>query len=88
MDETGQMLVRLVDVKIPKKYNLGEPEICSTCGSITVAGIFEVENGSDGLRTSDLQPNLVSADYERDDYEDPYNAYEEDQYDRELPDDC
>jgi hypothetical protein len=62
MDESGHMLMKLVEVKIPKKYNLDEPEICSECGSITVAGIFTVVDEKDCLSMSSFQPDSAGSD--------------------------
>lgn len=42
MDNDGNILMKLKDVEVPHKYNLGTVEICSECGKITVAGIFDV----------------------------------------------
>jgi hypothetical protein len=42
MDNEGNILMRLKDVEVPTKYNLGAVEICSECGKITIAGIYDL----------------------------------------------
>jgi hypothetical protein len=47
MDESGQVLMRMAGVIVPKKVNEDSVEICSNCGSITVSGIYEFKYPSD-----------------------------------------
>jgi hypothetical protein len=48
MDKEGNILMKLTDVKVPKKMNTETPDICSECGEITVSGIYDMKD-----------PNLV-----------------------------
>lgn len=42
MDGDGNILMKLKDVQIPLTFNLGSVEVCSECGKITVAGIYDI----------------------------------------------
>lgn len=42
VSETGNVLMKLVGVEVPEKVNTGSAEVCSTCGEITVSGIYEL----------------------------------------------
>lgn len=44
IDSTGNILIKLVGIEVPQKTNTGSVEVCCSCGSITVAGIFEMKN--------------------------------------------
>lgn len=44
MDETGNILLKLVGVEVPQKVNTGEVDICCMCGAITVCGIYEFKD--------------------------------------------
>ncbi len=44
MDSKGDILMRLTGVDVPIKVNTGAVEVCSNCGNITVAGIFEMQD--------------------------------------------
>lgn len=44
MNETGNMLLRLVGVDVPQKVNTGEVDVCCMCGAITVGGIYEFKD--------------------------------------------
>lgn len=44
MDNRGDILMRLTGVDVPVKVNTGAVEVCSICGNITVAGIFEIQD--------------------------------------------
>lgn len=46
MDENGNILMKLVNVGVPVKINTKEAEVCSECGDITVAGIYEDKDPS------------------------------------------
>ena len=43
MDKTGRILMRLKGVDVPNKVNSGSVEVCAMCGSVTIAGIFEMK---------------------------------------------
>jgi hypothetical protein len=80
MDESGHMLMRLVDVQMPKKYNLDEPEICADCESLTVAGIFEVSVNGEGLMPSDFASSFAPSGSYSSDEEDLDGGYEDDSW--------
>lgn len=42
MDDDGNILMRLKDVDVPIKFNVGTVEICSECGKVTIAGIYDI----------------------------------------------
>ena len=42
MDERGNIVMRLTGVDMPKKVDIEAVEVCEYCGSITVAGIYEM----------------------------------------------
>jgi hypothetical protein len=44
MDNKGDILMRLTGVDVPVKVNTGAVEVCTNCGNITVAGIFEMQD--------------------------------------------
>lgn len=44
IDDTGNILMRLKGVDVPQKVNTGSVEMCSSCGKITIAGIFELRD--------------------------------------------
>jgi hypothetical protein len=46
MDRDGNILMKLKDVKVPKKINTEKPDICSECGEITVSGIYDMRDPS------------------------------------------
>ena len=46
MDQEGNILMKLVDIKVPTKKNTGDPDTCSRCGGVTVAGIYEMSDPS------------------------------------------
>lgn len=56
MDEAGHVLMSLVDVDVPIKINTGTVETCCYCGTITIAGIFEMVHPSDALFGEDDEP--------------------------------
>lgn len=43
VDEKGKILMRLKGVDVPDRTNNGNVEVCVMCGSITIAGIFEMK---------------------------------------------
>jgi hypothetical protein len=44
IDETGNVLMRLVGVDVPQKVNSGEVDICCMCGGLTISGIYEFKD--------------------------------------------
>lgn len=42
MNSSGQILMRLTGVDVPEKVNTDSVEVCALCGSITVAGIYDM----------------------------------------------
>jgi hypothetical protein len=44
MSDGGDILMRLTGVDVPIKVNTGSVEVCTSCGRITVAGIFELQD--------------------------------------------
>jgi len=43
MDKNGKILMRLKGVEVPSKINNGSVEVCAMCGSVTIAGIYELK---------------------------------------------
>lgn len=43
MDINGRILMRLKGVEVPQKINNGTVEVCSMCGVVTIAGIYEMK---------------------------------------------
>lgn len=44
IDQTGNILMKLVGIEVPQKTNTGSVEVCCVCGSVTVAGIYEMKD--------------------------------------------
>lgn len=44
MNESGSILMRLSGVDIPELIEVGSVEICCMCGSVTIAGIYNMMN--------------------------------------------
>lgn len=44
MDNTGNILMKLVGVDVPEKVNTGEVEVCCMCGGLTICGIYEFKD--------------------------------------------
>jgi hypothetical protein len=44
MNESGNILMRLAGVDMPEIVEVGSVEICCQCGSITIAGIYNMMN--------------------------------------------
>lgn len=42
MNAEGQIIMRLTGVDVPEKVNTESVEVCALCGSITVAGIYDM----------------------------------------------
>jgi hypothetical protein len=62
--ESGQVLMRLKGVDIPKKYNTETVEICSECGGITVAGIYDLRDPATLLFLDDKDEDVDILDYD------------------------
>jgi len=56
MDSKGDILMRLTGVDVPVKVNTGAVEVCTNCGNITVAGIFEMQDPKVVFFTTDNLP--------------------------------
>ena len=54
MDETGNILLKLVGVEVPQKVNTGEVDVCCMCGAITVCGIYEFKDPEKVYFTNDM----------------------------------
>lgn len=48
--------MRLTGVDVPVKVNTGAVEVCTNCGNITVAGIFEMQDPKIVFFTTDNLP--------------------------------
>lgn len=46
IDEKGRVMMRLTGVDVPAKINNNSVEVCAMCGSITVAGIYDMKDPS------------------------------------------
>lgn len=44
VDEEGKIMMRLVGVDIPEITKTGNVDVCCMCGSITIAGIYELKD--------------------------------------------
>lgn len=55
MDETGNILLKLVGVEVPQKVNTGEVEVCCMCGAITICGIYEFKDPTKVYFSSDTE---------------------------------
>ena len=43
VDEKGNILMRLKGVPTPRQYELGVVETCHNCGSVTICGIYDMQ---------------------------------------------
>ena len=70
MTSDGKIVMQLVKVDVPDKINTESVEICFECGSITVAGIYELREdlGLEGLQED--EESQIMRDYYAE-YEDP-----------------
>jgi hypothetical protein len=61
MNEDGQILMKLISVDVPEKVNTESVETCCMCGSITVAGIYQMMNPKEVyfLEDDELESNFV-----------------------------
>lgn len=72
MDEEGRILMKLVGVDVPNKLNNPSVETCCMCGSITIAGIFEMLKPDDVYFLEDNKMPIdfvMSLEDDEDDYE-------------------
>ena len=53
VNEDGNILVKLVGVDMPEIVNTGSVEVCCMCGSVTIAGIYELKNQEEVYFTDD-----------------------------------
>jgi hypothetical protein len=53
MDQEGNILIKLVGVDVPTKRNTGAADICSRCGELTIAGIYEMSDPTSLLFAKD-----------------------------------
>lgn len=53
VNENGNILVKLVGVDIPVIINTGSVDVCCMCGSITIAGIYELKKQEEIYFTND-----------------------------------
>lgn len=44
MDNTGNILMKLVGVDVPVKVNNGTVEVCCMCGGLSISGIYEMKD--------------------------------------------
>lgn len=42
IDQNGRIMIKLVGVDIPEIKSVGSVDVCCMCGSITIAGIYEL----------------------------------------------
>ena len=68
MNETGNILLKLVGIDVPQKVNTGEVDVCCMCGSITVGGIYEFKDPSKVRFSGDTNDEfeIEIADYDLD----------------------
>jgi len=55
MDQDGNILMKLKDVKVPQKINTEKPDICCECGEITVSGIYDMRDPGLVLFSDELE---------------------------------
>jgi hypothetical protein len=58
MDKGGRILMRLKGVEVPSKVNNGAVEVCAMCGSITIAGIYELKLTSEVYFSEQRDPDF------------------------------
>jgi hypothetical protein len=58
MDKSGRILMRLKGVEVPNKVNNGAVEVCAMCGSITIAGIYELKLTSEVYFSEQRDPDF------------------------------
>jgi len=47
MDNLGNIRMKLLGVDVPIKINNGAVEVCSSCGGLTISGIYELKNNDE-----------------------------------------
>lgn len=55
MDREGNILMKLINVEVPKKINTRKPDICSECGEMTVSGIYDIKDPGGAMFMEDFQ---------------------------------
>jgi hypothetical protein len=60
VNEDGNILVKLVGVDMPTIINTGSVDVCWMCGSVTIAGLYELKKQEEIYFTNDE----FSKDYE------------------------
>ena len=72
MDDTGNILMKLIGVDVPEKVNTGEVEVCCMCGSLTVCGIYEFKDPSkvyfDSDGNNEFELEMTEYDFDGDDF--------------------
>jgi len=58
MDKNGRILMRLKGVEVPSKVNNGSVEVCAMCGSVTIAGIYELKLSSEVYFSNQRDPDF------------------------------
>jgi hypothetical protein len=53
VNEDGNILVKLVGVDMPTIINTGSVDVCCMCGSVTIAGIYELKKQEEIYFTND-----------------------------------
>lgn len=67
MDENGQVVMRMTGIVVPDKVNTGDVDVCGLCGSITIAGIYQLQDPED-ISLLDLQ-DPEEDNYKNDEYD-------------------
>jgi hypothetical protein len=58
MDKNGRIIMRLKGVEVPSKINNGSVEVCAMCGSVTIAGIYELTLTSEVYFSDQQNPDF------------------------------
>jgi hypothetical protein len=58
MDKNGRIIMRLKGVDVPSKINNGSVEVCAMCGSVTIAGIYELKLTSEVYFSEQQKPDF------------------------------
>jgi hypothetical protein len=64
--EDGNVVVRLVGIETPDRVITGSTDVCSVCGGITIAGIYELKNESELPYSDDDQDDYYVNGYQSD----------------------
>ena len=63
MDENGTLMMGLVGVELPEIRDFGTVETCSMCGSLTIAGIYEMMPEGDVYFSGDIGQSEYSFEF-------------------------